>query len=156
MEQLETDPVPLGTSHIPSHIPPRSCGGLCFKRPCASRRDTPHERARARDEHHSPAMPTAHAFYARNGARDPERAGFRVSHSSTTNTPRRPVRSSNYVWTRAARAISNPQMNTLKWCEHGGATEELLQSDHGTWPLTANGCVRDDGELNINLPAPCQ
>jgi hypothetical protein len=79
MEQLETDPVPLGTSHIPNHIPPRRCGGLCFKRPCASRRDTPHERARARDEHHSPAMPTAHAFYARNGARDPERAGFRVS-----------------------------------------------------------------------------
>ena len=38
----------------------------------------PHERARARDEHHSPAMPTAHAFYVRNGARDPERAGFRV------------------------------------------------------------------------------
>ena len=29
MEQLETDPVPLGTSHIPSHIPPRRCGGLC-------------------------------------------------------------------------------------------------------------------------------
>ena len=49
MEQLETDPVPLGASHIPSHIPPRRCGGLCFKRPCASRRDTPHERARARD-----------------------------------------------------------------------------------------------------------
>ena len=79
MEHLETDPVPLGTSHIPSHIPPRRCGGLCFKRPCASRRDTPHERARARDEHHSPAMPTAHAFYARDGARDRGRAGFRVS-----------------------------------------------------------------------------
>ena len=79
MEQLETDPVPLGASHIPSHIPPRRCGGLCFKRPCASRRDTPHERARARDEHHSPAMPTAHAFYARDGARDRGRAGFRVS-----------------------------------------------------------------------------
>ena len=30
MEQLEPDPVPLGTSHIPSHIPPRSCGGLCL------------------------------------------------------------------------------------------------------------------------------
>ena len=28
---------------------------------------------------YSPAMPTAHEFYARNGARDPERAGFRVS-----------------------------------------------------------------------------
>ena len=42
MEQLETDPVPLGASHIPSHIPPRRCGGLSFKRPCASRRDTPH------------------------------------------------------------------------------------------------------------------
>ena len=79
MEHLETDPVPLGTSHIPSHIPPRRCGGLSFKRPCASRRDTPHERARARDEHHSPAMPTAHAFYARDGARDRGRAGFRVS-----------------------------------------------------------------------------
>ena len=81
MEQLETGPVPLGTSHIPrSHITPRRCGGLCFKRPCASRRDTPHERARARDEHHSPAMPTgtAHAFYTRDGARDRERAGFRV------------------------------------------------------------------------------
>ena len=82
MEQLETDPVPLGTSHIPSHIPPRRCGGLCFKRPCASRRDTPHERARARDEHHSPAMPTAHEFHARDGARDRERAGFRVSNPS--------------------------------------------------------------------------
>ena len=34
---------------------------------------------RARDEHHSPAMPTAHAFYARDEARDRERAGFRVS-----------------------------------------------------------------------------
>ena len=79
MKQLETDPVPLGASHIPSQTPPRRCGGLSFKRPCASRRDTPHERARARDEHHSPAMPTAHAFYTRNGARDPERAGFRVS-----------------------------------------------------------------------------
>ena len=45
MEQIETDSVPLGTSHILSHIPPRRCGGLCFKRPCASRRDTPHERA---------------------------------------------------------------------------------------------------------------
>ena len=42
MEHLETDPVPLGASHIPSHIPPRRCGGLSFKRPCASRRDTPH------------------------------------------------------------------------------------------------------------------
>ena len=79
MEQLETDPVPLGASHIPSHIPPRRCGGLSFKRPCASRRDTPHERARARDEHHSPAMSTAHTFHARDGARDHERAGFRVS-----------------------------------------------------------------------------
>ena len=64
MEQLETDPVPLGTSHIPSQIPPRRCGGLCFERPCAPRRDTPRERAHARYEHHSPAMPTAHAFYA--------------------------------------------------------------------------------------------
>ena len=79
MEQLETDPVPLGAPHIPSHIPPRRCGGLSFKRPCASRRDTPHERARARDEHHSPAMSTAHTFHARDGARDHERAGFRVS-----------------------------------------------------------------------------
>ena len=78
VEQLETDPVPLGASHIPSHIPPRRCGGLCFKRPCASRRDTPHERARARDEHHSPAMLAAHAFCARDGARDRERAGLRV------------------------------------------------------------------------------
>ena len=34
---------------------------------------------RARDEHLSPTMPTAHAFYARNGVRDPERAEFRVS-----------------------------------------------------------------------------
>ena len=79
MEHLETAPVPLGTSHIPSHIPPRRCGGLCFKRPCASRRDTPHQRTRTRDEHHSPVMPTAHAFYARDGARDRGRAGFRVS-----------------------------------------------------------------------------
>ena len=61
------------------HAPPRRCGGLCFKRPCASRRDTPHERARAREEHRSPAMPTARAFYARDGARDRGRAGFRVS-----------------------------------------------------------------------------
>ena len=80
MEQPETDPVPLGASPIPRHIPPRRCGGLCLKRPWASRRDTPHERTRARDEHHnSPAMPTASAFYARDGARDRERAGFRVS-----------------------------------------------------------------------------
>jgi hypothetical protein len=79
MKQLETDPVPLGASHIPSHIPPRRCGGLSFKRPCASRRDTPHERARARDEHHSPAMSTAHTFHTRDEARDHERAGFRVS-----------------------------------------------------------------------------
>ena len=50
MEQLETDPMPLGTSHIPSHIPPRRCGGLCFKRPCASRRDTPHERDTFQEE----------------------------------------------------------------------------------------------------------
>ena len=51
MEQLETDPVPLGTSHIPSHIPPRRCGGLCFKRPCASRRGgvTHHTNERARE-----------------------------------------------------------------------------------------------------------
>ena len=67
MEQPETDPVPLGTSHIPSHIPPRHCGGLSFKRTCASRRDTPHERARARDEHHSPAMSTAaHTSHTRD------------------------------------------------------------------------------------------
>ena len=39
---------------------------------------THHTNGRARDEHHSPAMPTAHAFYTRNEARDPERAGFRV------------------------------------------------------------------------------
>ena len=57
MKQLETDPVPLGASHIPSHIPPRRCGGLSFKRPCASRRDTSHERARARDEHQAPPCP---------------------------------------------------------------------------------------------------
>ena len=69
MEQLGTEPVPLGASHIPSHIPPRRCGGLSFKRPCASRRDTPHERARARDEHHSPAMPTAHTFHTRGTRR---------------------------------------------------------------------------------------
>ena len=62
------------TSH---HAAAAAC--VLNKRPCASRRDTPHERARARDEHHSPAMPTAHAFYTRNGARDlEERAGFRV------------------------------------------------------------------------------
>ena len=80
MEQLETNPVPLGTSHISSHIAPRRCGGLRFKRPCVSRRDTPHERACARDEHHSsPVMSTAHTFHARDGARDRERAGFRVS-----------------------------------------------------------------------------
>ena len=80
MEQLpKKDPVPFGTSHIPSRISLRRCGGLCFNCPYASRRDTPHERARARDEHHSPAMPTAHAFHARDGARDHEQAGFRVS-----------------------------------------------------------------------------
>ena len=38
-----------------------------FKRPSASRRDAPHERARARDEHHSPAMSTAHTPHARDG-----------------------------------------------------------------------------------------
>ena len=70
MERPKTDPVPLGASHIPSHIRPRRCGGLCFKRPCASRRDTPHERARARDEHHNLAMSAAHTFHARDGARD--------------------------------------------------------------------------------------
>ena len=79
MKQLKTAPVPLGASHIPSHIPPRRCGGLSFKRPCASRRDTPHERARARDEHHSPAMSTGHTFHARNGARDRARGVFFVS-----------------------------------------------------------------------------
>ena len=62
------------TSH---HAAAAAC--VLNKRPCASRRDTPHERARARDEHHSPAMPTAHAFYARDGTRDRGRAGFRVS-----------------------------------------------------------------------------
>ena len=79
MEQLKTDPVPLGTSHIPSHIPPRRCGGLCFKRQCASRHATPPERARARDEHHSPAMSTGHTFHARDGARDRARGVFFVS-----------------------------------------------------------------------------
>ena len=79
MEQLGTNPVPLGASHIPSHIPPRRCGGLSFKRPCASRRDTPHERARARDEHHSPAMPFAHTTRARDGTCDRARGGFRIS-----------------------------------------------------------------------------
>ena len=67
------------TYQATSHHAGRRCGGLCFKRPCASRRDTPHERARARDEHHSPAMLAAHAFCARDGARDRERAGLRVS-----------------------------------------------------------------------------
>ena len=80
MEQLETEscllvrPTYQATSH---HAAAAAC--LSFKRPCASRRDTPHERARARDEHHSPAMSTAHTFHARDGARDHERAGFRVS-----------------------------------------------------------------------------
>ena len=76
MERLKTDPVPLGASHIPSHIRPRRCGGLCFKRPCASRRDTPHERARARDEHHRPAMPTAHSLRGRVGTHGRLRGGF--------------------------------------------------------------------------------
>ena len=76
MGRVKTDPVPLGASHIPRHIPPRHCGGLCFIRPCASRRDTPHERARARDEHHRPAMPTAHSLRGRVGTHGRLRGGF--------------------------------------------------------------------------------
>ena len=82
MEQLETDPVPLGASHIPSHIPPRRCGGLSFKFvPCASRRDTRHERDATRDdEHHGPAMPTAHSLHAAGRrARSRARRDIRVS-----------------------------------------------------------------------------
>jgi hypothetical protein len=116
MEQLETDPVPLGTSHIPNHIPPRRCGGLCFKRPCASRRDTPHERARARDEHHSPAMPTAHAFYAGDGARDRERAGFRVSGRCRRRVVGRVFGSSTEERNRARHCAANLIDSALGRC----------------------------------------
>ena len=73
----------------PCLIPPHRCGGSCFKRPCTSRRDTPHERAHARDEHHSPAMPTAQAFYARDGARDRGRAGLSCLGSLSSSCRRR-------------------------------------------------------------------
>ena len=69
MEHLETDPVPLGTSHIPSHIPPRRCVGLCFKRPCASRRDTPHKRACARRAPHPRHAHCPRILRAGRGAR---------------------------------------------------------------------------------------
>ena len=66
--------------HIHQATPHHAAAAACFfKRPCASRRDAPHERASARGEYHSPAMSTAHTFHARDGARDRARCIFFVS-----------------------------------------------------------------------------
>ena len=79
MECPEINFVPPGASHTPKHTPPCHCAGLYLNRPCASRRDTPHERAGARDEHQSPVMPTALTSHARGGARGRVRGGLLFS-----------------------------------------------------------------------------
>ena len=67
------------TYQATSHYTAAAACVLNARAPLGVTHHTPHERARARDEHHSPAMPTVRAFYARDGACDRERAGFRVS-----------------------------------------------------------------------------
>ena len=47
MEPLKIDPVPLGASQIPTHkpsVPSRRCVAVVLICPCASRRDTRHDR----------------------------------------------------------------------------------------------------------------
>ena len=76
MELLKIDPVPLGASQIPTHKPPRRCVASVKICPCASRRDTRHERDATHDEHHAPAIPTAHSLLRRANTRGRVRGGF--------------------------------------------------------------------------------
>ena len=69
MEPLKIDPVPLGASQIPTHKPSRRCVASDYFFPCATRRDTRHERDTTHDEHHGPAMPTAHSLHRRANTR---------------------------------------------------------------------------------------
>ena len=78
MEQLKTDPVPLGASQYQatSH---HAAAAACDLNAPAPLGVTHHTNERARDEHHSPALSTGHTFHARDGARDRARGVFFVS-----------------------------------------------------------------------------
>ena len=76
MEPLKIDPVPLGASQIPAHKLSRHCVASVSMCPCASRRDTRHEHDATHDEHHGPAMPTAHSLRRRANTRGRVRGGI--------------------------------------------------------------------------------